>query len=223
MPLTASTDMASRTVGGTLPRVNLLPIEIAQGRRFRRIQLGLGGVVLAALGVVALLVSTAAGSVTDAHDKVDAAAGQQRTLQSQTAQYREVTATIARAAAAQALLVTAMGDEVRYSRFLNDLSVSIPGNVWIKTITFAQSSVAAAPVAGGTAPGVGSVSLTGTAYKHEDVAVLLEALKAQKGYAGPLFQNSTEVLLGTKTVVNWSITVALTPEALSGRYLKAGS
>ena len=39
------------------------------------------------------------------------------------------------AAAAQALLVTAMGDEVRYSRFLNDLSLSVPGNVWIRTIT----------------------------------------------------------------------------------------
>jgi hypothetical protein len=38
-----------------LPRVNLLPPEIGEAVRFRRIQLGLGGGVLAALGTVTLL------------------------------------------------------------------------------------------------------------------------------------------------------------------------
>jgi len=223
MPLTMSTGDV-KTGSGTLPRVNLLPIEIAQAARFRRIKFGLGSVVAAALGLVALLVAGAAGSVTDAHDKVDTAAAQQRSLQSQAAQYRDVTATIARAANAQALLVTAMGEEVRYSRFLDGLAQTIPDHVWIKSVTFSQAVPAgAAPAAGATIAGIGSVTFAGTAYQHEDVAVLLESLKTQKGYGGPLFQNSTEGLIGTRTVVTFSVTVALTPEALSGRYLTVGS
>ena len=61
------------------------------------------------------------------------------------------------------------------------------------------------------------------AFAHTDVANWLESLAREKGYAGPLLQSSTEALLGTRKVVNWSVTVTLTPEALSGRYTKTGS
>src|SRR5690242_19946726 len=111
---------------GALPRVNLLPPEIAEGRRLRRIQLGLGGAVLGAVGVVALLYVGAVGGVSSAQSDLDAATAKHSALQAQTAKYREVTAVYARAAAAQTLLTQAMGQEVRYSQLLNDLSLSVP-------------------------------------------------------------------------------------------------
>ena len=77
----------------------------------------------------------------------------------------------------------------------------------------------AAPAAGAAGTGMlGTVTLTGVAFAHTDVANWLESLAREKGYAGPLLQSSTEALLGTRKVVNWSVTVTLTPEALSGRY-----
>ena len=202
----------------SLPRVNLLPPEIAEAAKLRRIQVGLGGAVLAAVGVVALLYVGASSSVTQAQESVDAAATKNAALQSETAKYRDVTAVYARAAAAQAMLTQAMGEEVRYSQFLNDLSLSVPDNVWIKSLSFAQAPTA--PGIGTAVPGIGTVTVNGVGFKHDDVAVWLESLASQKGYTNPYFTNSTEALLGTRKTVNFTSTATLTPAAYSGRYTK---
>jgi Tfp pilus assembly protein PilN len=199
-----------------LPKVNLLPPEIAEGARFRRIQLALGGGVLAAIGAVALLYVAASGSLNDANAELDTATATGVQLRSESARYADVTAVYAQAAAAEAMLTQAMGEEVRYSQFLNDLSLSIPENVWVKSITFAQAGVA--PVLGSTDPGIGTVTFSGVGFKHDDVAVWLESLAKQKGYANPYFSNSTEAFIGTRKTVDFSSTVTLTPDALSKRY-----
>src|SRR3954467_8020126 len=94
----------------SLPRVNLLPPEIAETRRFRRIQVGLGGAVLGAVGIVALLYVGASSSVSNAQDDLDSANATHTALTAETAKYRDVTAVYARAAAAQAMLTQAMGE-----------------------------------------------------------------------------------------------------------------
>ena len=129
----------------------------------------------------------------------------------------------AQAAAAEAQLTLAMGQEVRYSQLLNDLSLSVPENVWVKNITFAQGDPAVAPVAAGTAlpgvePGIGTVTFSGVGFSHDDVATWLDSLATQKSYADPYFSNSTETLIGTKTAVDFNSTTTLTSAALSGRY-----
>ncbi len=199
-----------------LPRVNLLPPEIAEIARFRRIQLGLGGGLLAAVGVVALLYVGAAGAVSDANAEVETANAQQTALQAETAKFADVQAVYARAAAAQTMLTTAMGEEVRYSQYLNDLSLTVPENVWVKNVSFAQAPV---PVAlGSTVPGIGTVTFTGVGFKQDDVAVWLDSLAKQKGYVNPYFTSSTKALLGNRSTVNFTSTVTMTADALSGRY-----
>jgi Tfp pilus assembly protein PilN len=212
---------------GSLPRVNLLPPEIAETARMRRIQVGLGGAVVAAVGVVALLYVGASSSVSGAQGDLDSANAKNRSLQAETVKYRDVTAVYARASAAQAMLTQAMGEEVRYSRLLNDLSLSVPENVWLKNVTFTQApplGAAPATAAGAASPltaaGIGTVTFTGIAFNHDDVAVWLESLASQKGYANPYFTNSVEALLGTRKIVNFTSTTTLTPTAYSGRYTK---
>ncbi len=207
-----------------LPRVNLLPPEITERIVVRRIQTGLGGAVLAAVGLVALLYVGATGAVSDAQTDLDTKTAEGQSLQTQSAKYADVTATYARAAAAQAMLTQAMGEEVRWSRYMNDLSLTVPDNVWVKNVSFTQAGGAAAPApaAGtalpGTEPGIGTVTFTGVGFSHDDVAVWLESLAKQKGYANPYFANSTEALLGSRKVVNFTSTTTLTSAALSGRY-----
>jgi Tfp pilus assembly protein PilN len=207
----------------SLPRVNLLPPEIAETRRFRRIQMGLGAAVLGAVGITALLYVAASSSASSAQGELDTALARHTALQADSAKYSQVTAVYDRAAAAQAMLTQAMGEEVRYSQFLNDLSLSVPENVWLKNVTFSQAGAAApAPGAAATAvsPGIGTVTFTGVGFSHDDVAVWLESLATQKGYANPYFSNSAEALLGTRKTVNFTSSVALTPAAYSGRYTK---
>lgn len=200
----------------SLPRVNLLPPEIEELRRFRRIQVGLGGGVAAAVGVVALLLVAANGSVASANSEVEAASAERSRLTAETAKYADVQAVYAQAAAAEVMLTEAMGEEVRYSRFLSDLSLSVPENVWLKNLTFTQGDVPAA--VGSTEPGIGTVTVTGVGFSHDDVATWLDSLATQKSYADPYFSNSTETLIGTKTAVEFNSTTTLTSAALSGRY-----
>lgn len=202
----------------TLPRVNLLPPEIAERRRFRRIQYGLGAGVLAAAGIVALLFVSASASVGSANEELTTANAENARLQAETATYADVAAIYAQAAAAEVMLTEAMGQEVRYSRFLSDLSLSIPENVWLKSLTFAQGETP--PAVGSTEPGIGTVTVTGVGFSHEDVAVWLESLAGQTGYTNPYFSTSTESLIGPRTVVDFSSTATLTPAALSGQYTK---
>ena len=201
-----------------LPRVNLLPPEIAETARFRRITYGLGGGLLCAVGVVALLFVAASSAVSEAGTEVETATAQNTALQAETARFADVQAVYGRAAAAQAMLTTAMGEEVRYSQYLNDLSLTVPENVWVKNVTFAQ--VPAPAVAGSTTPGIGTVTFTGVGFKHDDVAVWLDSLAKQKGYVNPYFTTSTRAPLGNRKIVNFTSTVTMTSEALSGRYTK---
>lgn len=222
-------DGKTGTASQLLPRVNLLPPEIAERATFRRIQGGLGGGVLAAVAVVALLYVSAAGSVSKAETEKSTATQQQTSLQAETAKYSSVTATYAQAAAAQQQLSSAMGDEVRYSQLLNDLSLSVPSNVWLKSLAFAQQApVAATPATpaaaavGGTTP-IGSLTVTGIGFSHDDVAVWLESLATVKTYQDPYFSVSTESLLGSRKTVSFTSTTTLLSTALSHRYDKNGS
>lgn len=210
------TDEVVGTGPMVLPRVNLLPPEIEEVRRFRRVQGGLAGTVVLALAVVGVLYAGASSAAGEAEDELLVASSTTSTLQAESLKFRDVTATYQRAEAAEAMLVAAMSEEVRYSRFLNDLALTMPDGVWLKEMTFTQ----AGPVEG--TPGIGSVAMSGTAFDHRDVAVWLETLAAQQGYALPQLQSSSEVLLGPKKVVDWSTTVVLAPSALSGRYAKTG-
>lgn len=216
----------TRLVGASLsllPRVNLLPPEIAEKAAFRRVQIGLGSAVLAAIGVVGVLYMSAASSVDSAQGQLDSASSTHSQLQTETSKYAAVTGVYAQAAAAQAMLTQAMGDEVRYSQLLNDLSLSVPAKVWVKNIAFIQT-VAGAPAAaaaGAAAPaGIGTFTATGVGFSHDDVAVWLESIAGQKTYTNPYFSNSTEALLGTRKVVNFTSTASITSTALSNIYTK---
>lgn len=222
--MTAFTDLGQQTrlVGGhvDLPRVNLLPPEIAERAQFRKIQAGLGGALALVLVAVGMLFMSASGSVDDAQAQVDSAAADRTTLQGQIAEFDNVNDVYAKAAAARTMLATAMGAEVRYSRLLDDLALSIPDNVWLTSAQYTQAEAAAAgaaSVVGG--PTLGTVTMSGKAFEHNDVATWLESLAKQKAYGNPYLDSSTETLLGERVVVDWSTTVVLTPQALSGRYL----
>lgn len=200
-----------------LPRVNLLPPEIEVARRFHQVKTGLGVAALATVGLVGLLYVSATSGVADAQAELDAETSTTAQLQTQAVAYRDVTAVYARAASAQEMLTQAMGTEVRWSRLLNDLSLTVPDNVWVKSATFTQT----APDASGavtSAPGIGTATFTGTGFAHDDVAVWLEALAGTKGYADPYFSGATEALIGSRKVVTFTSTTTVTDEALSGRY-----
>jgi Tfp pilus assembly protein PilN len=210
----------------TLPQVNLLPPEIGEQRRFRHVQASLGGAVLASLVVVGVLLVAASSQVGKAQDDLDANKAQGAQLQTKVAQYAEVPLIAGQVEAGHAQLAQAMGQEVRWSYFLNDLSLKIPQHVWLDTMTVTSSPAAAAAPAVGqyAAVGIGSITFVGHAYSHNDVAAWLNSLAKQKGYTQPYFSDSTvEARGGNDHAVNFTSQVTVTDDALSKRYTEKAS
>jgi Tfp pilus assembly protein PilN len=211
----------------TLPRVNLLPPEIEQARQFRRVQFGLGAAVLASVVVAGALFVAANAEVGKAQDGLDANKAKATQLQSNVDEYAEVPLVFGQVEAARAQLGQAMGREVRWSYFLNDLSLKIPRHVWLDSMTVTSTTAAAVtPTVGQyAAVGVASIAFEGHGYGHNDVAAWLNSLARQKGFTQPYFTDSTVDPLGTDDhAVKFSSTVTVTDDALSNRYTeKAGN
>ena len=213
----------------TLPRVNLLPPEIEEQRRFRKVQSGLAVGVLGAVGVVGALLLLSIMQANEAQDELDKSTARNVTLQAQANEFAEVPLVYAQVEAAQSQLSLAMGQEVRWSYFLNDLSLRTPNKVWLTTMTVAQTPAiavaAATPVASPVMePGIGTVTFNGRGSAHNDVAAWLDALAKQKGLTQPYFTTSTLEPIGSQRSVNFTSQATITEEALSGRFAqKAGS
>lgn len=220
-----STLTTTRTA--TPPRVNLLPPEIGEQARFRKVQTGLALAVLAAAGLAGLLYFMAAGEADEASRELDASRATTATLQADAAKYAEVPQVYSQVAAAQAQLAQAMGQEIRWSYYLNDLSLRIPEDLWLDRLTVTQNVDATAgtlPTANPTSPAaVATVTFEGTALEHVDVAAWLRSLLKMQGHYDPYFTRSDRSTIGDTPVVNFDSSVSINDEALSGRYSeKAG-
>jgi Tfp pilus assembly protein PilN len=226
-----STQTAQETVTtlAMLPRVNLLPPEIADAQRLRTVQAGLGAGVLAALVVVGGLFVAATGQQHSAQSDLDTAKAKGTTLQAEQAKYADVPQVYAQVEARQAQLSQAMGKEIRWSYFLNDLSLRTPAKVWLTNVSVtenvdAATATPAAPTGWGT-PGLGTITFQGKGLSHNDVASWLRALGQQPGLADPYFTRSVQDAATAQSSVTFDSQAVITDKALSGRYTsdKAGS
>ena len=191
-------------------RVNLLPPEILAEARLRRVQAGLATGLVGVLGAVAALYVGAAGSVADAGSDLEAATARQADLRTETTEYAHVEGAYARTAAAREVLAQAMGQEVRYSQLLDDLSVTVPDRVWLTSVAVAQTA--------GAGGGLGTVTFTGSGTSHDDVAAWLESLRAHEALADAAFSSSTATTVGSRRTVTFTSTATLTSAALSKRH-----
>jgi Tfp pilus assembly protein PilN len=209
-----------------MPRVNLMPPEIAEAERFRRLQLAMGGAVVVSAVLVGALYQQARSGISSAQSQVTTADNQKTTLQTKLNGLSSVSQTYASVQAKQVLLQQAMGQEIRWSYLLNDLSLRIPSNVWLTTIQASETTAGdpnATPVAGATPGALGTVSFNGVAFKHDDIAAWLDALAKEKGLTNSTFSSSQEIEIGPRFVEAFTSSAELSPGALSNRYVPKAS
>ena len=210
-----------------LPRVNLLPPEIAQASRLRRLQIVLGLGLLVVLGLVAMLFLWVSGQVNAADVELADAQAVGASLQADVAEYAEVPAVNAQVDAAQTALVAAMLPEIRWSFFLNDLSLTIPQSSRLTSLT-ATNGAAAAQLGGVSAalptqlgqPTLGTMTFAGKTSSFDGVASWLQSLARQDGYIDPTLQAVAKDAEGTTqgTVYTVSSSTSLSLEAASKRF-----
>lgn len=211
----------------TVPRVNLLPPEIIESRRFRRTQRILGGCVLGVLAAVGGVYVLAHERASSAAEELAVAQAETTRLKAEEAKYAEVPRIIAQVDAAKEARGQALATNVAWYRYLNDLALTYPQEVWLENMTATVAApggttgTAPVPVAGSNpiaTPGIGTVTFTGTATDHDHVAEWLDVLAGTKGFADAYFTNSSRTQIDGQDVVNFTSQVVVTGDALWNRY-----
>jgi Tfp pilus assembly protein PilN len=219
-----------------MPRVNLLPPEIAAAARLKRLKTILGLTVLAVMALLILVFLWVSGQVGGAEEELAAAQTEGSALEAEAATYAEVPQVLASVNTAQENLATAMAPEIRWSFYLNDMSLTIPRTTRLVTMT-AVNDGAAAQLSGGVAavegggvttlgqPVIGTMTFSGRSTDFDAVAAWLQSLARQPGYLEPYVQNVTraEETATKGTYFNVESNTRLSTEALSERYLLIGS
>jgi Tfp pilus assembly protein PilN len=201
-------------------RVNLLPPEIYERQRIRRrtgAVVAVGLLVLLAIGAFYFLQVV---RLNEVQDDVAAQEARNAELQAQINDLQDIAALETEIATTRTLLNDLLADRVLWSGILRDVSLVIPGEVWLNSLTGSTGTPAAGstetttttPVTTGAGL-VGQISFTGFAFEHPDVALWLSRLEDVRGFVNPWLSSSAKSVIGTSEVVQFTSSVDLSEQA----------
>lgn len=209
-----------------MPRVNLLPPEIAAAARFKRLRVVLGAIVLGAIGLMVLAFLFSSSRIGAAEESLAQAQADGAKLDSDIATFAEVPEVLGAVDSARTNLATAMTPEIRWSFYMNDLSLTIPRTTRLTKLEAVNLAADAQltgtlteqPLTPEGAVSVGSVTFSGKSTDFDAVASWLQTLAKQKGFLEPSVQNVTASTADTVgSFYDVESNTQLSVEALSGR------
>jgi Tfp pilus assembly protein PilN len=169
-----------------MSQVNLLPHDVQEGQRYRRLTLTVllaGAIVLA---LVLLLFFIQVGKLSSVNHDVEQAQQNNQVIQSQIDQLQKYEDLQVQAQAAQAELSSAYAGEVSFSGVLVDLSRVIPSDAYLTTFS---STISGTPAAQGgtqtTTPLVGTITMDGEAIGFDSLSTWLTRLETVQGWVNP--------------------------------------
>jgi Tfp pilus assembly protein PilN len=201
-------------------RASLMPEEVLSSRQLVVVRKR----VLAALIVVAVLLIGSYGlswwQTRSANNDLATAQHQGMQLQSQQTQFGPLVQAQAQITSIQTQLQSLMSRDLQWKALLVAVRATEPNGVGVSAIT---GSLDGATTSGvplpGSAAGVGTLTLTGTAPDKRTVAAYADQLAKVKGLTAPLISS---VQASTRPVT-FTISAALTSDAFGGRYTPATS
>jgi Tfp pilus assembly protein PilN len=169
-----------------MSQVNLLPHDVQEGQRYRRLTLTVllaGAIVLA---LVLLLFFIQVGKLSSVNHDVEQAQQNNQVIQSQIDQLQKYEDLQVQAQAAQAELSSAYAGEVSFSGVLVDLSRVIPSDAYLTTFS---STISGPPAPQGgtqtTTPLVGTITMDGEAIGFDSLSTWLTRLETVQGWVNP--------------------------------------
>jgi Tfp pilus assembly protein PilN len=210
-----------------VPKVNLLPPEIVEGRRLARLKKVLGGGLLVVVAACAGGVAWAEAGVSAAQADLDAAHARGTLLQQEQARYAQVPRILGLIDDAAAARERAMTDDVLWYGFLSDLSLTTPKGVSLQSLEMTlddgnSSATTSDPL---TPAGLGHITFSGKAQHFPDVAAWLEAVATLHGLDGSTLQTATRGTTGGASGgatgddgITFTSTIQVTSKALTHRY-----
>ena len=201
-------------------RINLLPPEVLERQRTRRraVMVFTGGIIvlLVLAGFYLVQVFTLQGVEEDIETQQTINAQ----LGAQIAELQDIAALEAEIERTRLVLSGLLADRVLWSGILRDVSLVIPGEVWLNGISAQLGLTTAedtgAPVVDSTGV-VGQISFNGFAFDHRDVALWLSRLEDVRGFINPWLSTSSKTTVGTQDAVTFTSSVDLSEQAVARR------
>ena len=227
-----------------MTQVNLLPSDVRDRQTTRRLTTA---AVVAVAAVVALLVFVfmlQVGRLASAKHDVDAQNSANSTIQSQIASLQQFEQLKQGLSDRETLVATLLSQQVLWSGVLRDVSMVVPGQLWLTNFSGAlnpSTAVAAAPppvVAPSEAPTdgsspapapapvpvappassqlVGQLTFTGTSFDQPTLALWLKRLEQVKGWENAWLSQSAQIPVAGQLLYTFTSSVDLTAEATAG-------
>lgn len=197
-----------------MSQVNLLPPDVLQAQRYRRLTSGVvvaGIVLVAAVFGYYLLQSNELSSV---NDEIVAQEATNASIQASIAEKQKYADLQAEAQAQQQLLAAAYAGEVSFSALLMDFSRVIPSDAYVNSLAV-QADQATVAAEGATPGLIGGITGSGQAVSIDTLSVFLTRLEQVKGWVNPWMStvSRNEEVNG----YDYSVSVDLTDEVVTER------
>jgi Tfp pilus assembly protein PilO len=199
-------------------KVNLLPREIEERRIARRITgVSVLGCVLV-VAVLGLFYVMKLNEVAEAEEEREQVRAEVAQLEAQIAELEQYRVLAEQLEARNALLASAMAEEVSMARVLNDLALAFPSSASLRTMTATMQE----PTAPAGAADESVVSLSFDGYSTERFAPGVETVLVEFDKVSTFFRTflttAQEEEIGETDVTGFNGSLQLHEEARTGRY-----
>ena len=201
-------------------RVDLMPPEIHERRRFKKAQGWMAVALVLTVGGVGAGYAVSASEAAQAQDELAVERGRTVVLQAEAAQYAEIPQLLARIDRAETALETAMVTDVEWYAYLSQISETTPTGVWFESITataLAPGALSADPLAPQDA--VAEIVTSGRALSYADAATWSDAFDGVTDLDHVLVSDTTyDDDTGAQPWVDFTVSTKVEPTAYSDRY-----
>jgi Tfp pilus assembly protein PilN len=198
-------------------QVNLLPREILQRQRMRRLSYLIGLAAAALVALIFLFYLVQVGTLGGVREDIDQQERTNQGIQAQIQTLQEFEDLRAEAQRKQELLDAAFAGEMSFSGVLTDVSRLIPGTAFLNEMSIQMTAPAqpTEPDVPATTPTfVGAISFGGVSTEYDTVADLLTRLERVEGWVNPWVQSAAEA---EGTGVTFTTGVDLSEDVLTQR------
>jgi Tfp pilus assembly protein PilN len=190
--------------------VNLLPRD----EKRQRTQPGavvltavLGGVLVTAL--LAGLFLMTSSKVSDRQANVDALSAELAAIPPAPQPTADTSGLESEKSERVTVLGKALATRVAWDRIMRELSLVLPEDVWLESLSASTADPNAAPVPGNTEPPKGTFTITGYSYSHDGVARLLARLTVVPQLERPSLGSSSVDNTKARSLVKFTISAGL--------------
>lgn len=200
-----------------MTQVNLLPVEVRQRHRTRRITALVVSAALAAIGILFLILVLQSARLSKVREELAAQEQVNQRLQGQIADLQQFSELKAELSAKRALLAEAERGEILWSGVLRDVSMLIPADMWLSSLSASVTPQSPGVPATATDPNLGpqlvaTLQFDGVAFDQPTIARWLNRLEKVGGWENSWLSSSTKQE-GVVDTYQFTGTLDLTTEA----------